>query len=59
MGGNGVSLPCLRCDGRATEKGRNEPCRRCKGTGKINTNHEKALLEMVEAMAARHVQAAL
>lgn len=31
------TLSCFRCDGRMTEKDRQDPCRRCMGTGRVNT----------------------
>lgn len=49
----------MRCDGRQTEKGRPDPCRRCKGTGRVNTKHEKVLLEMIQAAVEKQVPVAI
>ena len=42
------SLPCFRCDGRRTEKDQQTTCRRCKGTGIVNTLHEKAIKQLID-----------
>ena len=52
---NTQSIPCFRCDGRQTEKGRSDPCRRCKGTGRVNTQHEKFLIEMIQSQIEKQV----
>jgi len=48
-------VPCFRCDGRQTEKGRSDPCRRCKGTGRVNTQHEKFLLELIQSQIEKQI----
>ena len=54
-----MTIPCFRCDGRQTEKGRSDPCRRCKGTGRVNTQHEKVLLEMIQKQVQMYVPRAM
>ena len=41
-------LPCFACDGRRTEKDQKTTCRRCKGTGVVNTLHEKAIKQLID-----------
>ena len=40
-------IPCFRCDGRKTESDMMTPCRRCKGTGVVNTQHEKTMKQLI------------
>ena len=41
-------IPCFRCDGRKTESDMMTPCRRCKGTGVVNTQHEKTMKQIID-----------
>ena len=41
-------IPCFRCDGRKTEADQVTVCRRCKGTGVVNTQHEKTVKQLID-----------
>ena len=50
------SIPCFACDGRKVGPDGITVCRRCKGTGVVNTQHEKTLKSMINFFIKKHLQ---
>ena len=49
-------IPCFACDGRKVGPDGRTVCRRCKGTGVVNTQHEKTLKSMINFFIKKHLQ---